>query len=176
MPGLEIERVDQLNVSIFAITKLRAFSDDDALPEETQVASETALRQAELRGEAGGTIVTADGECVGSMWWYDEPEAIWIVLLSVRAVSPSRHCQPVVVLPPDRRTNARQACADQRHDEQYLRAAPLSLAWLYRRGLLASSLQPAMILVQQDSKCRPIIFFCCDYPRYNSAGSQAEAV
>jgi ribosomal protein S18 acetylase RimI-like enzyme len=88
--GLRVDEVSAANVRAFVTTRLRAFSDDDTPPDSVRLTAQVAQRQGELTGSGRGMLVRVKAECdvgeyAASMWWYDEPEATWIVLLGVRA-------------------------------------------------------------------------------------------
>ena len=85
LPGLAVERVSTSNVEDFAWTKLQAFAEREEAVDPTEVAREVDQRLGDLRGTGNGLVARMEGEVAGIIWWYEQDEDLWIVLLGTRA-------------------------------------------------------------------------------------------
>ena len=82
--GVTIEPVTASNLREFADTRLKAFANtEEPLPEEA-VRDESAQRQAELPGVGRGWLARLQSEPAGIIWWYDDPQDLWVLWLGVR--------------------------------------------------------------------------------------------
>jgi ribosomal protein S18 acetylase RimI-like enzyme len=84
LQGLEVESVDEPNLSEFAETRLRAFANPEEGPDADQVSDEIDRRRAELAGSGRGMLARIQGEPAGVVWWYDEGDDVWILYLATR--------------------------------------------------------------------------------------------
>jgi ribosomal protein S18 acetylase RimI-like enzyme len=81
---LSVEAVHAANLRDFVTLRLRAFASLEAPPPDEAVREEIARRQAELGGTGRGWLARIRGEPAGIIWWYDDPQDIYVLLLGVR--------------------------------------------------------------------------------------------
>lgn len=86
--GLRIEAVDDSKLEAFAGTRLRAFANSDEGPNENDLSDEVNRRRDELTGTGRGWLarIGGTGDPVGVIWWYDEPDRVWINYLATRVL------------------------------------------------------------------------------------------
>lgn len=72
--GLTVEEVTPATLKVWAITKLRGFSDDDAEPDDAAVTAQVALREQEMAGVGRLRLARVAGEPAGILGWYEDAD------------------------------------------------------------------------------------------------------
>lgn len=82
--GVTVEPATESNLLELSETRLKAFANSEVPISQVELRNEVSQRRAEFRGSGQGLLARLHGEPAGIIWWYEDPQDIWLLFLGVR--------------------------------------------------------------------------------------------